>query len=340
MLLPDEWIKLFDIVMITDNDYSKDRIYLVKKIYPHRDKNLIAYDLAWLDNTALLNVLWKSIVKVKSNYKIWDSIIINNTNAHFKFLKKWDVFNITNIYNWFVSVIISESVCKIPLSLIDPYTMINNTLHDFKIGEVITYTSPDKTKIYYYYILKITWDVLELLEYGWKSDSQKITYKHFNKISYRSIPQPVVNYFNSISKWITNMEKLIPEVNSSEPILNTNTNNLMSTTLDKITIEKFYSNEKNVEAVTITKEELEYYYESLDVLVNIFSNYKAKVNRMQLDFNNAISSDNIKEIKSLIKVTWSRLDALQSFLEDKTIAELLPVEENKTDEDPKVFWNN
>jgi ribosomal protein L12E/L44/L45/RPP1/RPP2 len=61
---------------------------------------------------------------------------------------------------------------------------------------------------------------------------------------------------------------------------------------------------------------------------------------MQLDFNNAISSDNIKEIKSLIKVTWSRLDALQSFLEEKTIDELLPVEENKTDEDPKVFWNN
>jgi hypothetical protein len=99
------------------------------------------------------------------------------------------------------------------------------------------------------------------------------------------------------------MEKLVSQVKASEPILNTNTNTIMSTTLDKITIEKFYSNEKNVEAVTITKEELEYYYESLDLLVNIFTNYKAKVNRMQLDFNNAISSDNIKEIKSLIKVT-------------------------------------
>ena len=114
------------------------------------------------------------------------------------------------------------------------------------------------------------------------------------------------------------------DVNKEWTILKFNNNTM--TTIQELRAKKYFSDDKNLEAIEATQELLETSLETLDNTKDEISLIQSKLSKLRVELNVAVSNNNIKKVKQIT----SSIKKIKSYIEElnkKTIGSFKPVEE-------------
>ena len=114
------------------------------------------------------------------------------------------------------------------------------------------------------------------------------------------------------------------DVNKEWTILKFNNNTM--TNIQDLRAKKYFSDDKNLEAIEATQELLESSLDTLDNTKDEISNTQTKLSNLRVQLNVAVSNNDIKKVKQIT----SSIKKIKSYIEElnkKTIGSFKPVEE-------------